>query len=164
MGINNVILDSKAKIGKNWAKQLYRTVDGSSLKHSSDVMSQHRWLQEPTKFVSGSDFIHMNKVRINALPTKSRSSRGRNHDRWCRAGCSAPETLNHILQICSRTHDIRVRRHDAIVKFLKKNCSSGYEVLEEPLFRTSEGTRKPDLLFTKDHTTTVVDVQIVGEQ
>lgn len=37
-------------------------------------------------------------------------------------------------------------------------------MLEEPRIRTVDGIRKPDLVATKDHTTIVIDAQVVGEQ
>ena len=51
-------------------------------------------------------------VRIDALPTKSRTSRGRRAegpDRLCRAGCNAIDTATHVVQVCFRTQGGRVK-------------------------------------------------------
>lgn len=85
-------------VNTRWATLLYRSVDGSGLKESAKVPQQHPWIQEGICFLTGRDFLQSCKMRINALPTKSRTSRGRPKDRLCRAGCNKPETLNHVLQ------------------------------------------------------------------
>ena len=61
------------------------------------------------------NYNNCHKVRIGALPTRSRATRGRRSDRLCRVGCMAQETNNHVLQICPRTHKARIDRHDAVL-------------------------------------------------
>lgn len=49
------------------------------------------------------------------------SARGRERkDKSCRLGCEQIETLSHILQCCYSTHFARVKRHDAVVKYIRK--------------------------------------------
>ncbi|KAL0098603.1 hypothetical protein PUN28_020559 [Cardiocondyla obscurior] len=115
--------------------------------------------------LSGRDYLNCNKIRIGALPTKSRSSRGRAQDRKCRAGCQAQETLNHILQHCHRTHAARISRHNAIAAYIaRKMPRSGYQVLHEPLIQTANGARKPDLVGIIGRTALIIDAQVVSEQ
>lgn len=90
-------LETLRDIDRRWAKELYEKIDGSGLSESAKVPQQHVWIKERTRFLSGKDFLQLCKLRINALPTKSRTSRGRLKDRACRAGCRAAETLNHVL-------------------------------------------------------------------
>ena len=126
---------------------------------------QNRWIAEGTRFLSGRDFVLTCKLRNNAMPTMSRTSRGRIHDRSCRAGCNAPETLNHVLQTCHRTHDARIRRHDAVVAYLARGLEQrNYRVTREAEFRTEEGVRKPDLIATKRGRSIVIDAQVVNDQ
>ena len=65
--------------------------------------------------------LDVHQVRINAFPTKSKTSRRRRaegSDRLCRTGCNAVETTTHVVQVCYRTHGGRVKRHDAVSKTL----------------------------------------------
>ncbi|CAL7932839.1 unnamed protein product [Xylocopa violacea] len=158
-------LDHRDKIEKRWAKILHSSVDGKALNESRKVLTQNQWVLDGTRFLSGKDFINSVKLRINALPTKSRSNRGRQGDRLCRAGCNAIETLNHIMQICPRTHAARVARHNAIAAYVKRALAKNHKnVVEEPHIRTPSGLRKPDLVAMRDNTVLVIDAQVVSEQ
>lgn len=67
-------LTSGVDVSSRWAKQLYGRVDSRGLQESARVPQQHLWMQEGTRFLSGKDFVQSCKLRINALPTKSRTS------------------------------------------------------------------------------------------
>lgn len=150
------------QLQQRWAEQLYQKVDGSGLRGVSSTPRAHRWLQEPTKLITGRNFQAI-KIRINALPTRSRTARGRpTKDRLCRAGCGTPETVNHVLQQCPRTHGSRIWRHDAAVSYLARNMvSRKYEVYREPLIRTKNGNLKPDLVGKIGDRLVVLDAQVV---
>jgi hypothetical protein len=147
------------------ADSLYDSIDGAALKHSSKTPGQHMWVNRPTRLLSGRDYVGLIRARINALPTRSRTSRGREaKDRHCRAGCNAIETGNHVMQLCFRTHAVRVKRHDAVVNFLARTFrNKGYVVLIEPKYRTPSGLKKPDLVVTRDDATQVIDVGVCGD-
>ena len=77
----------------------------------------------------------------------------------------AQEINNHVLQICPRAHKARIDRHDAVLSYLGRNLRhQGFEVREEPHYRTQEGLRKPDIVETMGKLGLVIDAQIVGEQ
>ena len=77
----------------------------------------------------------------------------------------AQETNNHVLQICPRAHKARIYRHDAVLSYIGRNLRRyGFEVQEEPYYRTQEGLRKPDIVATMGTLGLVIDAQIVGEQ
>ena len=156
---------SSEDVEKFWSKRLHSTVDGSGLQESSHNHQAHRWIREPTKLLSGRDFLHCIKLRINALPSRSRTSRGRYEiDRSCRAGCQASETTNHILQQCHRTHAARIDRHNSVAKFLVRSLKAkGYNTVEEPILVLPEGNRKPDIIATTDNKIIVLDAQIVTD-
>lgn len=104
-------------------------------------------------------------MRINALPTKSRTSRGRPIERFCRAGCNKVETLNHILQQCHRTHGPRIKRHDALVAYTVQALErADYEVHVEPKLSTEYGVRKPDIIAKKNDSALVIDTQVINDQ
>lgn len=152
-------------VKKRWAERLYESVDGKALRGSDLTPQQHRWIADGTRILQGRDFIKCVKARIGAIPTRSRTTRGRYADRRCRAGCAAQETLNHIVQHCHRTHGMRIKRHDAIAAYIARNMRrQGYQVQLEPIFQTDDGLRKPDLVATMGRTTIVVDAQVVSEQ
>ncbi|CAK9834256.1 Retrovirus-related Pol polyprotein from type-2 retrotransposable element R2DM [Anthophora retusa] len=159
-----VDFNTPSKIEDRWAKLLHASVDGKGLRKSGKTPQQHQWVIEGTRFLSGRDYINSIKLRINALPTRSKTARGRKNNRACRGGCNATETLNHVLQQCHRTHRARIERHNAIVKYLKRALEKKYEkVEEEPHFKTDLGLRKPDLVAIQDDTALVLDAQVVSE-
>lgn len=159
------LLNTGELISKRWSEKLYASIDGAGLQESGCTAHQHQWVADGNKFLTGRDFINCIKARINALPTASRTARGRTKDRRCRAGCAAQETLNHVLQHCHRTHGGRVKRHDAVLAYLQRRIKrSGYTVHTEPHIPTAVGIRKPDIVAILGHTGIIVDAQVVSEQ
>lgn len=163
--VDGELLISTSAINSFWSKKLHASVDGTGLREAGDAPFAHRWIREPSKLLTGSDYLNCIKLRINALPSKSRTTRGRARlDRNCRGGCLVPETTNHILQKCHRTHGSRVERHDSVVKFLKRSLDGkGWVTNLEPHLLTSSGLRKPDLVAIKDNDAVVIDAQIVTD-
>lgn len=160
-----VTLDTKLKLEARWSRLLYASFDGRGLRESGRVPQQHIWITEGSRFLSGRDFVNSVKLRINALPTRSRTARGRPKDRSCRGGCAAVETLNHILQQCHRTHRSRIKRHDAIVAYVKRTLMTKSSLVdEEPHFvSTTHGLRKPDLIAVLGDSALCLDAQVVSE-
>lgn len=160
----HALLDHSA-VESYWRQKLYESVDGAGLREANGHPQAHRWIREPTRLLSGRDYIQCIKLRINALPSRSRTTRGRHQqDRMCRAGCQAPETVNHVVQQCHRTHVGRIDRHNSVVNYLERDASSrGYTTIKEPSTRTSEGTRKPDLVAISGSKALVVDAQVVTD-
>lgn len=159
------ILSSKQAMEAWWASRLYLSIDGRALKDSRRVLGQHSWVADGTRFLSGRDFVNLIKLIIGAIPSRSRTARGQRKDRICHAGCNIPETSNHALQLCYRTHDVRIRGHDALVEYVvKKLRKSEFSVLVEPEYLTSSGTRKPNIIATLGRKCLVIDAQVVSEQ
>lgn len=158
-------LETFTDLNKMWASSLYAGVDGAGLKESAKVPQQNVWLQDGTRFLSGRDFLMSCKLRVNALPTKSRTTRGRIRERLCRGGCNCAETLSHVLQKCHRTHGPRIRRHNALSTYVARALRvGGYLVFEEPEIHSERGLCKPDLLAKLGSTVLVVDAQVVNDQ
>ena len=77
----------------------------------------------------------------------------------------AQEINNHVLQIYPRAHKAIIDRHDAVLSYLGRNLRCrGFEVQEEPHYRTQEWVRKPDIVATMGTLGLVIDAQIIGEQ
>ena len=118
---NDLTYTTQEEIKKRWAAILHQSIHGSSFKNSHQFTSQHQWLADGTSLLSGRNYINCHKVRIGALPTRSRTTRRRRGDSLCRAGGMAQETNNHVLQICPRAHKARIDRHDALLSYLVRN-------------------------------------------
>lgn len=162
---NGEQLKSSECIDRRWARLLYAAVDGVGLKEAERVPRQHEWIQDGTRFLSGRDFLQSCRLRINALPTRSRTLRGRPGDRMCRAGCNKVETLNHVLQQCHRTHGVRIKRHDNLVAHVARELEANeFQVTVEPKLQTAEGVRKPDIVAKRGVLGVVIDAQVINDQ
>lgn len=131
------------------------------------VPSQNSWLDFTNHFISGHDLKHDQinyiKLLINVLPSRVRVSRGGSWNKLCSACNAKTETMYHVIQGCSRTNGVRIKKHDAVVKFIANvNVSWGKHVIMEPHIKTSSGLRKPNIIIVDDTQATVVDIQIVG--
>lgn len=144
-----LLIDSNAVCKSRLAKLLHSSNDGVPLQRSRAVARQHVWITDGNMFLSGRYFIHINKLRINAVPLRSRTARGRIRDRNCRAGCRAAGTLQRVLQQCHRTHNARIRRHNACLEYLLKRLKQPIIVDQEPHFKTTQGLLKPDVIVIK---------------
>ena len=95
-------------------------------------------------------------MRMGALSTRARTTRGRHGNRSHHAGCGMPETNNHVLQICSHTHSVPIARYNSAVNYIGKYI--------EPYIPTIEGIRKPDIVAIIGTLKVVIDAQVAGEQ
>ncbi len=156
---------TKNGLAAYWATKLHDSVDGKELRDVKHCSASSNWLSSTSHVLSGADFIHAVHTRINCLPSKVRTSRGRRTvlDTRCRAGCESTETTYHTIQQCHRTHGVRILRHDKLVEVLSDSlASSGWRFWKEPHLRTSSGLRKPDLICCKGTAIKVIDAQVVS--
>lgn len=147
-----------------WAWRLHSTFDGAHYKMAEKRPDVHRWVLG-MPYLSGREYIHLVKCRINALPTRARLARGRPaYNRQCRHGCEQVETLNHVTQTCKVTHLATVKRHDDVCRTIARVLGkSGYEVQRERLYREPNCPGlKPDLVVITSDTVHVLDVEICG--
>jgi len=147
-----------------WNGRLHDSVDGFELRETRKAWPSWAWTDDPYVSIPAGDWIKYHHIRINALPSRMRTTRGHRRtqrDYGCRAGCSKLESTAHIIQECFRTHGGHVLRHDAaaIGRFLSQR---GWTVHRERIFPTREGNRKPDIIAARQGDVKVVDVQIVS--
>lgn len=157
-------LRDKTSVERHWSALLHASNDGCALREVRNMPAAQRWVQEGTCLLSGKAFIDVNKLRINALPVRVRTRRGRDSDKSCRGGCQAAETLDHVLQKCHRSHAARIKRHDGIVKIIADRLEkSGWTVevgrrfpgLGQPLY--------PDLVARRgDLESVVIDATVIS--
>jgi hypothetical protein len=150
------ILRDPASVKKYWRSALYASVDGKDLAECSKVPASTQWLSSRARFIPGRDWIQHVHTWIGALPSRVRTTRGRQTDlreTVCRAGCSVQEITYHVVQHCHRTHGGRVKRHDAIrntlTDVLKKR---GYQVWKERIHTLPDRKLKPDLVISRGNT------------
>lgn len=155
---------TKSKKSQYWRTVLHGMVDTNDLTDARHDSASNTWVRSHAQEISGQDFVHYHHIRAGCLPSKARTTRGRQIGRLCRAGCMVSETNYHIVQQCQRTHGGRVLRHDRVVDMLYGLLDNrdNIKVIKEPHFKTRVGLRKPDLLITKGEKTTVLDVQVVS--
>lgn len=165
LNMHNTNISTRKDMDQYWKTRLTGMCDGHGLREAGDVPNSHRWVREPTRLLSGHDFIMCLKTRINALPCLSRTSRGRpEKDRACRGGCQAQETNNHVLQQCHRTHAARIARHDSVVSYMARNLSNkSQKVWVESRYNTTIGLQKPDIVAIDKGVATILDVQVVTD-
>ena len=73
----------------------------------------------------------------------------------------AQKTNSHVLQVCPCAHKARIDRYDAVLSYLGRNLRrQGFEVQEEPRYRTQEGLRKPDIVATMDTLGLVINLKL----
>lgn len=155
---------TKSMKSRHWRDVLHSMVDTNDLFDARHDSASNTWVRSRAQEVSGQDFVHYHHIRAGCLPSKARTTRGRQNNRMCRAGCMVSETNYHIVQQCQRTHGGRVLRHDRIVEMLHDSLDKrdNIKVIKEPHFKTRIGLRKPDLLISRGEKTIVLDVQVVS--
>jgi hypothetical protein len=184
--------NTKKEISRALIHDLHTSVDGRGLTQHKEV-NVHNWVRSGTKLLSGRGFRHAIQVRAGTLPSALRSCRGHSVDPtragapqerapsgpstaraprtrapngpspWCEV-CNRICSVGHILQACDRTHDARVKRHDAIVDRIATVCERNkYTVLKERALSTPDGSRRPDLIIHDGSRALVIDVTIVAD-
>ncbi|KAK2702249.1 hypothetical protein QYM36_019111 [Artemia franciscana] len=106
--------------------------------------------------------------RFNAIPARSRTAKGQDLPRNCRAGCRSPETANHVSMGSERTHPNRIKRYVRIRYITTKRLEEeGYRFIREPSFTPgttrANGRWRPDILAIKGKDGFIFDVQVRTE-
>ena len=160
-----VTIRSKSDESQYWYRSLENSVDGKHLSLQKTTMNSNLWISEPTKLLSGADYIRCIKIRTNSVMTKSRQARMyQNAQPMCTAGCRATESLNHIVQKCPRNYHLRNRRHDKVLKLIEKILTEkNLRVRSETAFNCNPVGLKPDLLITSGTKTYIADLTIISD-
>lgn len=161
---------SSALLRDYWRKRLWESVDGSELELVPNHKSSYDWCTTLRHGMSGEDYVHGMHLRINSVPSRDRTTRGRKHQAnvatRCRAGCPVPETTYHCIQRCFRTKAMRMDRHNRVVDLLEAELQHrGFAVTKEKRVVGAEGDySRPDLIAVRDNTAYIVDAQVVMGQ
>ena len=108
----------------------------------------------------GRSFINCVHMKGNLIHTTPRAFRGRPDASTRCDACTATESLGHILQVCRRTHDSRVERHDGVNALLRNR---GFATAIESAIPTPAGMRYPDIVANKPDICVVIDTTIVAD-
>lgn len=151
---------------KYWETELDKKINTRNLTESKHCAESNSFLWSKSHRISGRDYCHYLKIRVDSLPTRARLARGRPEiDTSCRAGCSSSETNYHVIQQCFRTKGGRILRHNRVVDMIRNELrlNTALIVAREPRFQTVEGLRIPDLVLVDGHGAMVIDVQVVDD-
>ena len=160
---------SKSSEKDHWRKRLYTSVDGSGLRsHSNNSGYKSRWLSDPGSIkLSGREFIGAVHARSNCLYTRERATRGRMTDKGRNCPCCPDkrESLAHILQVCWRSQNHRIFRHNKILMTVSNKLKKiGHDVIREPRITVGKSFLKPDMVVhdTKKKAVVIIDPTIVA--
>ena len=151
-------------IRRSMAHGLYKTVDGLGLRDSASASFVNQWMVSGSAFLTGHSFVNCDKLKGGLVYTALRASRGRPEASSRCDACKQAESVGHILQVCRRTHDDRVNRHDGVNKGLTAELTkSGYTTRVEPAIPTPAGMRYPELVAFNGGVCMVIDTTIIGD-
>ena len=143
--------------------QFVTSHDSCKLAHlSADPASFSAFAKDST--LAPGLFLRGTWLRAGVLSTKARRSRGgrlREGDLHCRSHCGPIESIDHILQTCEVTHDVRCERHNRVARLLARRFTRrGLDVREEPVIPIARSFCKPDIVVRKAETAYILDVCI----
>lgn len=156
---------STTEVRSAWTDRLVSSVDGRELAEMNIDGASHLWLKNPDR-VFPRLYIRGLQLRGGTLTTKARATRGRvspGDERRCRGGCQDVETQHHILQRCTKTHDVSCARHNRIMRLVCKKLKSKEHCLSvEPIIPCAKSHIKPDIIVHRTERLTVMDVTIAS--
>lgn len=161
---------TKNSLNEYWRTRLVASVDGKELERVGHHASETRWAGALSSKTSGEDYVHHTAIRINAIPSRDRTTRGRKGQpsvvTSCRGGCPDSETTYHAIQTCYRSKGMRMQRHNRVVDLLHTELERrGFSVAKEKRLETaSAGAKQPDLVAVMGDTATIIDAQVVSGQ
>lgn len=161
---------SRAGLDSYWRGRLLESVDGKELENIGHHSSDSKWCGAACGKIRGEDYVHYMAIRINAIPSRDRTSRGRKGNvgvaTLCRNGCQLPETTYHAIQACPRSKGMRMERHNRVVDLLESGLKlAGCNVTKEKRLQVgTDGGLQPDLIACVGETAYVVDAQVVCGQ
>ena len=151
-------------IKRAMAEGLHTSVDGRGLNGSFASGHVNAWMTSGTARMTGSGYVNCIRIKGNLPYTRARAARGRPEKPIRCDACNEVESLGHILQRCSRTHQPRNDRHDKINKFLNQSLKKlGFQTQVEPPIPTTQGVRYPDLVAWREGRCVVIDTTVVAD-
>ena len=149
-----------------WKRELASTCDGKGICPPGTEPSGAGWITNPWLKLSGGEYVKALHVRLNALDTGERRSRGRpGVQQKCTSCPDKVESLGHILQVCMRSHGNRTTRHDKLVRdIVKGGQRGGWTFCVEPRIPHGGTCLKPDLIAVRGDRVIIADPSIVADR
>ena len=148
----------KSDIGEVFREALYSSVDGAGLKHHYESGYGSSWVIDPRSVLGGKEYVSAVQVRGSLLSTESRKVRGRTGSKRCKTCADRVGNLQHLLQVCPRSHGLRVRRHDALCAGLGRLLErKGFSLWQEPRIPFRNSFLKPDIVAIRSGLGLVLD-------
>ena len=161
------LVSDKQSLAKAWADCLYTKVDGRGFSKACSCAEASRWVSNPPRNQSGTNYIEVIKARGRLLSSKVCSARDSRSGVDVRCDCCMrPEMTRHVNQVCPRISGPRIQRHDRVVRFVSAPAQrAGYKVIVEPrIVGRTLGVRKPDLVLWNENKAYVAGVTITSDQ
>lgn len=137
-----------------------------SLRHQGKTLPCFEQAKDSFHFFKNGEFTRfaewrfVHRARLGLVPLNGYSHKP-NAVKTCRR-CPENETLPHVLCHCMRYSRKYVKRHNDVVKRVKKASSGRWRVHSED--QTLDGTLlRPDLVLEKDGNAMIIDVKITFE-
>lgn len=150
----------KKEILQEW-KSL--TFQGKAVDSFTDDPIGNYWLKNPTVLKS-SRYITALKMRTNQVGLRvSMNIAQRQEDIRCRKCKAQPETLGHVIGLCTYTKPQRLRRHDEILTFVMDEIARGdqnLQITKEPSIVVEGKMYKPDLVLISRERVLLVDISV----
>jgi hypothetical protein len=161
--INSTPVADLASASNAWKHALFNTHDGSGLDNASTTPTSFNWYRHP-KRIFPRLYIRSMQLCAGTLSTKVRRSRGRPAppaELRCRGLCQHHESISHILQHCTITHDAICKRHNDVANQIAKRLHQRrLQFLQEPHIPTNRTFIKPDLIVIHSGVAWVLNVAI----
>lgn len=153
--------DAKIRLKNEYSKEW------ESLKLQGQGVNEFRndtignfWLRNPYIMKAGR-YIDALRLRTNTIGTKVVLAQSKNvPDVNCRKCHLQPETLGHIIGLCTHTKPKRINRHDEIKNQMATKLAKQHIVLLEPTAKIGDKLFKPDLVIKKEDRALIVDVTV----
>lgn len=127
-----------------------------------DSIGNH-WLKNPTLLRPGR-YITALRMRTNQVGLRVPMNIARPQVNInCRKCNSQPETLGHVIGLCTYTKPARIRRHNEILDFIIDDIAKGnkeVELSKEPTISVESRIYKPDLIIKSKERILVVDITV----
>ncbi|KFD59724.1 hypothetical protein M514_28095 [Trichuris suis] len=120
------------------------------------------------KLMTGHAYRRLIQLRTRTVPTNTQKLLGRSNPtdpqtRCCHCGnmTGAAETLEHIIQHCPTTHELRVLRHNLLMhEFTSMAEAKGYHVTTDPRLTLNGLVKILDLILTRPTVAAIIDIAV----
>lgn len=164
--VGGTLVFTSSEANEEWANRLLSSVDGKDLSEPDVDEGSHLWVKKPDiessrGFTSGESNSAGGLYLLNQELREGEPTRGMIGG----AGGDAPTQRRcpHILQSCSRTHDVRCARQNRVMRLVCKKLHRGeHKTSIEPIVPCLRTHIKPDIIIHRTERLLVMDITVVS--